>query len=175
MQETWLKTNRRILVVGCCAFASIAAIGLLLALFGGTTLRWLGIGIGVVSLLGMMSCLWTMRQPRLGFIDDWLVVNLTTGAPTRVPIEVVECFFLGQASTDIESESDKEVETSTVVVRLAERAKEWHERKTKSSLGRWCDGYIVVHGTWCEPISPELLKQMNHRLAEIHRQRNKAS
>ena len=39
--------------------------------------------------------------------------------------------------------SGEELETSTIVVRLAEAAAEWRFREVKPALGAWCDGYIT--------------------------------
>ncbi len=61
-------------------------------------------------------------------------------------------------------------ETSTVVVRIAERALDWHQRPVKTMLGQWCGGYITVRGTWCEPITAELIQRLNHRLVDVQRE-----
>ena len=36
-------------------------------------------------------------------------------------------------------------------------------------LGSWEHGYIVVRGTWCEPINREVIKGLNKRLVAAHR------
>jgi hypothetical protein len=56
-------------------------------------------------------------------------------------------------------------------VRLAERARQWHHRPVRRALGRWCDGYIVIRGIWCEPISAELVHRMNAKLIETKRRK----
>ena len=56
-------------------------------------------------------------------------------------------------------------------MRLAEAATEFHQRPVKMSLGSWKEGYIVVRGTWAEPITKEVFKRLNRRLVEVHRQR----
>ncbi len=65
----------------------------------------------------------------------------------------------------------QDVNSVTIVVRLAERATEWHERSVKNSLGKWADGYIIVRGTWTEPLNREVVTQMNSTLAAIKRAR----
>ena len=49
-------------------------------------------------------------------------------------------------------------------------AHEWRRSETKPSLGHWCDGYITIRGTWCEPLSIELVNRLNTRLFEVTRQ-----
>jgi hypothetical protein len=62
------------------------------------------------------------------------------------------------------------VENVTVVVRLAERAKSWHQRSVDPARGQWKDGYITILGAWCAPLDGEVVKRMNHRLAEVKRE-----
>jgi len=121
------------------------------ALFGGVLLRLL-------------------RQPRVAYEGGDLLVYLGLTEPLRVPIAVVECFFAGQAGAMIPDAQGREAEARTVIVRLAEAAKDWHHRDVKAAFGHWCEGYITIRGTWCEPITPELMKRLNHRLVEVHRE-----
>ncbi len=60
--------------------------------------------------------------------------------------------------------------TANVVLRLAERADDAHDRDVTSALGAWRDGYITIRGTWCEVINAELLETLNARLADVNRQ-----
>ena len=43
-------------------------------------------------------------------------------------------------------------------------------RDVKPALGHWCDAYITIYGTWCEPLTTEVFSRMNKRLAEVHRE-----
>jgi hypothetical protein len=86
-----------------------------------------------------------------------------------VPIDVVECFWLGQAPGLLPLERHKHVETAAVVIRIAERASQWHHQEVKPQLGAWCDGYITIRGTWCEPLGVPLINRLNQRLAEVTR------
>ena len=63
---------------------------------------------------------------------------------------------------------------NNVIVRLAESASDWKHRDVRPAIGHWCEGYITLRGSWCEPITPALMKRLNHRLAEVHRQRKAA-
>jgi hypothetical protein len=96
-----------------------------------------------------------------------LLVYLDPTRPTRVPIEIVECFFLGQGPSELPKLKGREPETQNVIVRLAEAASEWKHRDVRRALGHWCEGYITIRGSWCEPISPDLMKRLNRRLAEV--------
>jgi hypothetical protein len=59
-------------------------------------------------------------------------------------------------------------ETSALVLRVADKASDWHRQDVKPQLGKWCEGYITIRGTWCEPLSIALVNRLNARLAEIH-------
>ncbi len=180
MPQCWLRPNRRALLFGMIVPALLLLAGLWLtngvpADSQWSALRWVGYGVsafaGVLAVL-IQIALW---KPRLGYEDGHLLAYLRSGAPFKIPIEIVECFFLGQTKTGMKSPDGKEAETSTVVVRLAESAKDWHHREIKHSLGHWCDGYITINGTWCEPLSSDVLKQLNNKLKETHRSRRRAT
>jgi hypothetical protein len=111
---------------------------------------------------------WT-RRPRLAFEPDDLLVYLRDWTPERVPVEVVESFFRGNSATMLPANESARVKTMTIVARLAEARTDWHSRPTRAALGEWKDGYIVVRGTWCEPITADLLRDLNKRLAAAHR------
>ena len=61
-------------------------------------------------------------------------------------------------------------ESRNIVIRLAERATDYHERKVKPIFGSWEDGYIVIRGTWTEPINKETFRFLNQSLVAAHRQ-----
>lgn len=135
---------------------------------------WSGTTLIVLGIAGGLGTLLLLRQPRLAYGNGELWVFLGTPLPIRVPIDLVECFFLGHGPSLLAPANDKEPETQTIVVRLAESATDWKHRDVKPALGHWCDGYIVIRGTWCEPISPELVQRLNARLVEAHRQERQA-
>lgn len=174
-REIWLRPNRRAMAAGLVVpiLLMIVAGGLLILGSGS-----LGMGIlsGLLLLLALLGfgAWWTLdRTPRMAYQDDALLITLAIWQTHRIPIEYVECFFAGRAPALLPSPTGEAQETRvwSVVVRLAESAKEWHNRSVTSAWGEWKDGYITIRGTWCEPIDPPLLQQLNHRLAEIHRQR----
>ena len=119
--------------------------------------------IGASGAVAAVMIVYAMKWPN----DEWLILGIF---PIRVPIEVVECFFLGQGPADIPA-ADSELQATNVIVRLAEVATQWHRVRVTRSLGHWCDGYITVRGMWCEPLDVKLVNRMNKRLAEAKKQR----
>lgn len=174
--ECWLKPNRRALGIAMILPAIVAVIALamvLLAPAGGVweVIDWVGWILMAGALIAAGSLGYLMRTPRLGYQDGKLLVYLRGFEAERVPIECVECFFLGQGPSYMPQKDEKPSETSTIVVRLAEAAQEWRHVDVKPTLGHWCDGYITIRGTWCEPINASLMKRLNERLAATHRER----
>lgn len=175
MPETWISPNRRALALGLVAPAVLlaGAIGCFVA--GQMLDSWLWRSTAVVlGVLGgvLLGTLWRlMRQPRVAYDAGEVLVHGGLAEPLRVPVEAVECFFVGQAGAMIPDAAGKEAEVRTVIIRLAEAATEWHHRDVKAAFAHWCEGYITIRGTWCEPITPDLLKRLNGRLAALHRER----
>ncbi|MFT5523555.1 MAG: hypothetical protein ACI9HK_001503 [Pirellulaceae bacterium] len=178
--ETWVRANTRVLWF---AFGLVAASTFLFAiaavLSSGTGfyfgLRVFCSGFTAALAIVLMIMLYLIRQPRLAYENGQLIVNLKPVDSIRVPAEFVECFFLGQGPSLLKQTAINKgsSETSTIVVRLAEAAKEWHEREVNAQLGQWCDGYIVIRGTWSEPITAELMSSLNSRLVEVHREQKR--
>jgi hypothetical protein len=175
--EVWIQPNRRALGLG-----AIVPLGLLtagsVALYIGNQpeahMLWLVLG-GVLLGIGCLA-LWTLwqmlHQPRVAYQNGEIWLFLQTSEPAvRVPIDIVECFFRGQAEGLLRGANGQDTEVATVIIRVAEVAKEWHHREIKPAFGMWCEGYVTIRGTWCEPITPELLKRLNQRLVEIQRER----
>jgi hypothetical protein len=184
MPEVWLRTNRRALalgmiVLGLLLAATLSAIplGIVLAEIPPASRSLFAASLMIVSAVPAWL-LWQLAralvQPRLAYAPGELLVYLEPHAPTRIPIEIVECFFLGQGPSELPKLKGQEPQTQNVIIRLAESATDWKHRDVRPSIGHWCEGYITLRGSWCEPITPALMKRLNHRLAEIHRQRQAA-
>ena len=170
MAEIWLKTNRRALALGLILPGLLLSIGVGLAVLAEAL--WLRAAGGVVALVGLLGVALVARQiwqPRLAYDQRHLLVFLQAGPPHRVPIEVVEGFLMGQGPTLLPGKRYQHTEAATVVIRLADAAVDWADRPTKPALGRWCGGYITLRGTWCEPLSVDLVQRLNLRLSEVHR------
>lgn len=170
----WLHSNRRALGFGVLSLATILCACILGAL-GVDSLwgRWASAIVAIPVSLFLAVAIWQLASPRLAYENRELLVFLRFGSPLRVPIDVVECFFLGQGPSLLPrplSDPDAVDETSTIIVRLAESAEEWKHLEVKPTLGLWCDGYITIRGTWCERITPELAKCLNEKLIEAHRE-----
>lgn len=179
-QESWLKPNRRALGFALVPPFLLAVAGGLLVEFvprGGWTELFYWGGWAIIGLAAVIAAalLKMLATPRLGYQNGELLVYLRGFVPHRVPIEVVEVFFLGQGPSYMPSHGEKPAETSTIVVRLAEAAHEWNHIDVKPSLGHWCDSYITIRGTWCEPINAALMKRLNERLVAVHRERRAAA
>jgi hypothetical protein len=91
------------------------------------------------------------------------------GAPLEVPLDVVEAFFQGTGPSMLPGDRVRPRKTANVVIRLADRASDVHHRDVTPALGEWRDGYITIRGTWCEPVTEELLRKLNARLADAKR------
>jgi hypothetical protein len=128
-------------------------------------LRIVGAVVAAVSIIGLLFLLWQARQARLACDGRRLLVNLGTARPAAVGLEFVEGFLLGQGPAFLPGKENAEV--ANVVVRLAERAAEWERVEVNRRLGSWCGHYITIRGTWCEPLSVDLVNRLNFRLAEV--------
>ncbi|MBI3837766.1 MAG: hypothetical protein HY288_07510 [Planctomycetia bacterium] len=173
--EIWLRPNARAVWFGTVlpALIGLAGLALLVGLPGHPPAAWMRVVGASMALLGFVTVLLLIRQlrePRLAYSQKHLLVALRSGPPLRVPIEAVECFWLGQAPSLLPGKRHVKTETSAVVIRLAESAAEWRHQEVKPQLGKWCEGYITIRGTWCEPLSIELINRLNQRLAEVTRQ-----
>ncbi|MCC7086348.1 MAG: hypothetical protein IT427_15205 [Pirellulales bacterium] len=171
MQETWLHTNRRILLLGMILPAALVGIGLVVSIVkpldaaaGLQIVGWvlLGIGLFLFVIFG-----WQFRLPRLAYADGALLIYLRMGPPFQVPIEIVEAFLLGTGGGQIPGTAGRDVPMRNLVIRLADSAVDFHRRQVKPALGRWEDGYITIYGTWCEPLGLELANRLNSRLTEV--------
>jgi hypothetical protein len=171
MSEVWVHANRRPLLWGMVPPALMIVIGLVLAMLARRDEQlWprvvaiLLIMVGAVLTAGLA---WMCFRPRLAVRNGQMLVYLRLGAPLRVPIQIVEGFLLGRAAAFLPSQSRSTAETAALVVRLADSAPEWSHVEAHPALGRWCDGYITIRGTWCEPLSLEFVNRLNARLAEV--------
>ena len=172
--EIWLRPNRRILWFATIPDVVTLVGGLAVALLvDSTAARGAGLLVAAISCVLILLIALAARQPRIGYANRKLLVNLRLRGTIRVPIDCVECFFLGQGPSMLpphnEGGQPQEEETSNVIVRLAESAEQWQRIEVLPALGHWCDGYITVRGAWCEPITADLLRHLNRQLVEVHR------
>ncbi|MEX2112584.1 MAG: hypothetical protein WD845_05325 [Pirellulales bacterium] len=172
--EIWLRTNSRALWFGMVPPAIVAVAGLLMmvGLPDRVPATWMrAMGLVLLAAGGCLVVLLAaqLRRPRLAYCDGELLVWLNPGPPVRMPIESVECFWLGQAPSLLPGKQNQQTEAASLVIRVAEAASDWHHKEVKPRLGAWCSGYITIRGTWCEPLNISLVNQLNQRLAEATR------
>jgi hypothetical protein len=181
MRECWLKPNRRALLLGCLIPSFAATLGIGVMLISTPTNAWGIVGLvagGLILIAAGTIALGLLALtiiPRIAFAHDHVLVYLRGHRPYQLPLDVVECFFLGQGPSGIWSDGEQETKTTNVVIRLAERAPQWHQRPVKESLGEWQDGYIIIRGTWSEPITEEKLRELNSKLAQAKRRLRSAN
>ncbi len=180
MPEVWLRSNRRALLVGMILPGLWLVIALAAAVVAAATGQsWLLIALAVAIALPPLWMLgglaFAMTIPRLAYEQGELLVYFDLSQPARLPIDVVEVFFLGQGPSELPKLAGREPETQNVIVRIAESATEWKHRDVRPAIGHWCEGYITLRGSWCEPITRDVMQQLNRRLAEVQRERKAAA
>jgi len=170
MRETWLRPNRRAILFGCVPPLFLTAIGAWLTFAvgesAGSFWRWLGLVLLVASVVMIGIILSQLRHPRIAFHDGMVLFYLRVGQPIAVPVGIVESFFFGQGPAHLPAVS-KQPQTVNLIARLSQRHTEWASQKVRPSLASWCDGYVSIRGTWCEPLNSELIRRINRRLKEV--------
>ena len=171
-----LENNRRASLFGMTIPLSVAvlAIGLYVAA-GDVSESWRSSVIAMAGLLGVAVVglviavgLWSLL-PRIEYRNGKLLVRLRLGPPAAIPIDHVECFFLGQGPGEGDFGGRSRPEAVNLIVRIAERAVDWHQGEAWPPLASWCDGYVTVRGMWCEPLTVSRIEQLNRQLVAIHR------
>jgi hypothetical protein len=170
MRETWLKPNRRAILFGCVPPLILTAIGTWLAFAlaesASSVWRWLGLLLIAASLPMIGIMLSQLRHPRIGYRDGMVLFYVRVGAPIAVPVDIVESFFFGQGPAHLPA-MPKQQQTVNLIARLSQRHTEWAKQKVQPSLGSWCDGYVTIRGTWCEPLNSDMIRTLNRRLKEV--------
>lgn len=172
--EVWLRTNRRALLVLSIFPATVVAASAVLLFFVRSPIGfWLNAGLLITGSIWLAMLIRRGLRPRLAYCDGKLLVFLQGSQPIAVPINIVECFFLGQGASllprTFEGRHGEAGEATTVIVRLAEAAQDWSHREVRAALGQWCEGYITLRGTWCEPLNGDVVARLNQRLVTAHR------
>jgi len=172
----WLRGNMRPAALMAAMFALVCG-GLLASLrLADTPPAPLMVGLVcafcVLAATVMATFLAAASRARLERVGDVLRVRLALFRTQDVPLDVVECFFLGSQPLEQPGTVSEDLPThrvGTLVVRLAERAVEWHQRPTMSEWGTWKEGAIVCDGRWCEPLSADLVRSLTQRLVDAKR------
>ncbi|HEY2895027.1 MAG TPA: hypothetical protein VGJ16_12460 [Pirellulales bacterium] len=175
MCEVWLRTNRRALALGILLPGAglVVVIAALIYCLSTKQHVLLDAFFGVLALVLLWligGILQALARPRIAYESGTLLLFLDLRRATRVPIKIVECFFLGHGPSELPKLKGREPETKNIVIRLAEAASDWKHREVRPAFGQWCEGYITVRGSWCEPITGDLVRRLNQRLSQVHRE-----
>lgn len=180
LPAVWLRANLRAQLAEMILPAIVAAVGIALLVWFWYSIdfrwaRWAGYAVMTLGVLWTAWLVYLATLPRLAYEEGHLVVQLTPPDAVAIPIEIVECFFIGQGPSAMPPVDGLEAQSVNVVVRLAERATAWKQRQVHPLLAHWCDGYIVIRGIWCEPIDGDVVNHLNKLLAAAHRRRRAAA
>src|SRR5687768_70368 len=132
MNEVWLRTNARLYLLPAAGLAIICLLsGVVIQVSGlGKTMGepWFvvaAVGLTVAAGLALLS-----RRPRLACDGTNVRFYVRAGSPVDVPVELVEAFLLGRGPTYLPGHADDSTETTTLVVRISERAEEFNHVET---------------------------------------------
>jgi hypothetical protein len=128
--------------------------------------RWLGAALIVAGIALISYLVGQLRRPRVAYHDGEVQFYLRSGGPISVPVANVEAFFLGQSDAPLPGALGRQ-QTANLVARISQRASKWLRQDVKPALGSWCNGYVTIRGTWCEPLGNELIRRLNRRLHEV--------
>jgi hypothetical protein len=170
MREIWLRPNYRAIAFGTIPPLVLAALGAWMAVALGSSggwWRWLGMAVVVLGAAMIAVVLGQLRRPRVAYDDGRVLFYLRSGPPLAVPVQVVEAFFLGQGPSYLPGQAAGKDNTINLVARLSQRARQWAHQEVKPALGHWCDGYVTIRGTWCEPLNEQVIRRLNRRLKEV--------
>jgi hypothetical protein len=175
MNEVWVRTNPRLYLAPAAGLAAVAAIPALVIAVGGfdqiSLKPWLmfaAVGLAVAAVLALLS-----RRPRLAYDGTNVRFYVRAGSRVDVPVELVEAFLLGRGPTYLPGHTNDSTETTTLVVRISERAEEFNHVETTPTLAAWCGHYCTLRGTWTEPLGIELVNRLNRRLYDAQQARKK--
>jgi hypothetical protein len=133
-------------------------------------LRWLGVSTTFAGLAIVAALVRQTFRPRIAYGDGHVLFHLRSGEPFAVPVHIVESFFVGQGPVTLPGGMQNRRQTANLVARLSQRETEWARREVKPALGKWCDSYVMINGTWCESLDDALLRRLNRRLHEVKQQ-----
>ncbi|HEY6565299.1 MAG TPA: hypothetical protein VIY86_12425 [Pirellulaceae bacterium] len=168
-KSIWLRGNQRLLGLGQGTLLLSAIVMMSLMVLGTRLWPWPAwTALGVVFLATWGAIAYFNRRGVVTYNGQCLQLTPGRWKPVEIPLEVVECFFRGQGETAL-PDGPHAAETSQIVIRIADRAREWHTGPLPGIVGRWCGGYITLSGLWCEPITGVLLEQLNHDLVVAQR------
>ncbi len=168
MTETWLQSNRRVLLLAMVPVVVLGGLGLVVLLSEELPFpKWLGACCAGMAGLLLVGLVRQVFQPRVAYRAGSVLFYLQAGGPIAVPVHVVEAFFQGEGPAHLPGASQDQTKSVNLIARLAQRETDWQQRDVKAALGNWAEGYVTVRGTWCEPITVEVIRRLNRRLSEV--------
>lgn len=195
--EVWLGGNPRPVAAAALASAAVVAF---LALVESTLrpgVPLASLGMAGFATIGLALLATAAAMPRIERRGASLRVRLAPLASQDLPLEIVECFFFGLVplGRSVEpcsgSGSDQPIESrepapaadrsradrdgaggrrATLIMRLAEGAREWRSRPSLAVWGIWRHGAIAFDGLWCAPLSPDVAADLTRRLVAARRE-----
>jgi hypothetical protein len=181
--EIWLRGNVRPVLAAGAAVCGGLALMLAAAVATGGAAAWpLAAALALAALVAAALAV-AAAGPRLGRRGDALLVRLSPWTTAEVPLAVVECVFpgsqplVGAVLHDVHAAEggpaagpEPTRRVGTLVIRFAERARDWRERPTFAPWGTWHDGHAIIDGRWCEPLTAEVARTISQRLLEAKRE-----
>lgn len=156
--------NRRSAQVASIFSAVFFACGGLFALLRNPVTWGVSLGLLAAAIVAVGVAFRMWNAPRICYDRTHVVLRFPDASVFRIPLEAVECFFLGAAKYQRCGADPRE--SIAVVVRLADRAREWKQRDLPADYGEWKEGYVTLDGTWCEPIAEAKVLELNRWLVE---------
>jgi hypothetical protein len=165
MTDIWLTSNRRVILMAMLPVGLLGAVSLAILARDPAPIIHVLASLGLILVIGLFVGLsQQLFRPRIAYRDRHVLFYLRARSPIAVPVRVVEAFFLGQGPAHLPVSSSSSTKTVNLVARLSQRATEWAQQEVKPALGNWSEGYVTIRGTWCQPLTEELIRQLNHRL-----------
>ncbi len=185
----WLRGNVRPSLAAASA-TMLSGVLILSLLVAFSVPDWMIIGVSAVLAAGGTATLALViesARPRVAREGGSVLFRLAPWHLERVPLGAVECFFLGSSpvgtnpatsscddaaagATDAEEKPPAARRRGTLAIRLAERATEYAARSVSLPWGGWARGTIVVDGLWCEPLTPNLVRELTGKLVAAKRE-----
>jgi hypothetical protein len=178
MREIWLQGNRRAILFGAIlpgvfVLAGFAMFGAALNRHEAVMLRWCGVAAIILGMLFLAILAGQYRRPRIAFEKAHVLFFVRSGEPIAVPVDIVEAFLVGEGPAHLPGIRNQP-KTVNLVARLSQRHTEWARQSVKPAIANWCDGYVTMRGTWCEPLNHDVIRRLNRRLKEVKEQSNHA-
>lgn len=182
MSETWLQANRRVFLLPIAAGALLLVGGVIGAIVfrgSGESLRplmfWICLLAATFGGVAALALTAIVRIPRIAYADGLVKFFVRFGPPVEVPVENVEAFLIGRGPIFFTDDRRETKETTTLLVRIAERAHDYHNVTTAPLLAAWCGNQATIRGTWTEPLGLELVNRLNQRLHDVKLARTAAA